>query len=212
MDELVAKAREKQPGLIVVDRAVYGKNQNYLTPENRVPAKALPYPWESCIIAGGGWSWVPDPKFMTGREAVQLLVDIVVKGGNLLLNIAPGPDGRWHEGAYGLLSEIGEWMATNSEAIYGTRAMAPYKDGKVCINRKGEKTWYIFYMADEGEAMPAQVTMKGLVIPAGAKVTVPGSGARCTWKNGTDSFTINIPASIRNNPPSDHVWVMKAEF
>ncbi|MCK7535141.1 MAG: hypothetical protein MZV63_31235 [Marinilabiliales bacterium] len=50
--------------------------------------------------------------------------------------------------------------------------MAPYKDGKVCINRKGEKTWYIFYMADEGEAMPAQVTMKGLVIPAGAKVTV----------------------------------------
>ncbi|MCU0366016.1 MAG: alpha-L-fucosidase [Bacteroidales bacterium] len=212
MDELVAKAREKQPGLIVVDRAVYGKNQNYLTPENRVPEKALPYPWESCIIAGGGWSWVPDPKFMTGREGVQLLVDIVVKGGNLLLNIAPGPDGRWPEGAYGLLSEMGRWMKTNSEAIYGTRAMAPYKDGKVCINRKGEKTWYVFYMADEGEAMPAQVTMKGLVIPAGAKVTVPGSGARCTWKNGTDSFTINIPAGIRNNPPSDHVWVMKIEF
>ncbi|MCK7531800.1 MAG: hypothetical protein MZV63_12630 [Marinilabiliales bacterium] len=35
----LAKAREKQPGLIVVDRAVYGKNQNYLTPENRVPAE-----------------------------------------------------------------------------------------------------------------------------------------------------------------------------
>jgi alpha-L-fucosidase len=45
MDELVIRAREKQPGLIIVDRAVYGKNQNYLTPENRVPEKALPYPW-----------------------------------------------------------------------------------------------------------------------------------------------------------------------
>ncbi|MDZ7636114.1 MAG: hypothetical protein U5L72_17415 [Bacteroidales bacterium] len=44
MDELVAKVREKQPGMIVVDRAVYGKNQNYLTPENRVPSEALPYP------------------------------------------------------------------------------------------------------------------------------------------------------------------------
>jgi alpha-L-fucosidase len=212
MDELVAKAREKQPGLIVVDRAVYGRNQNYLTPENRVPEKALPYPWESCIIAGGGWSWVPNPKFMTGHEAIHLLVDIVVKGGNLLLNIAPGPDGRWPEGAYGLLSEMGKWMKTNSEAIYGTRAMAPYKDGKVCINRKGEKTWYLFYMADKGEEMPAQVTMKGVVIPTGAKVTVPGSGAGCTWKNGTDSFTINIPAGIRKYPPSDHVWVMKIEF
>ncbi len=40
MDELVAKARIAQPGLIVVDRAVYGKNQNYLTPENRVPENA----------------------------------------------------------------------------------------------------------------------------------------------------------------------------
>src|SRR5665647_42415 len=86
MDELVSKARQKQPGLIVVDRAVYGKNQNYLTPENRVPEKALPYPWESCIIAGGGWSWTPNAKYMTGEAAVHLLVDIVVKGGNLLLN------------------------------------------------------------------------------------------------------------------------------
>ncbi|MBP7511694.1 MAG: alpha-L-fucosidase, partial [Bacteroidia bacterium] len=68
MDELVRKARLKQPSLIVVDRAVYGKNQNYLTPENRVPAKPLPYPWESCIISGGGWSHTPDAKYMSGRE------------------------------------------------------------------------------------------------------------------------------------------------
>ncbi len=53
-DERVGKARQKQPGLIVVDRAVQGKNQNYLTPENKVPGKALPYPWESCIMARGG--------------------------------------------------------------------------------------------------------------------------------------------------------------
>ena len=94
MDELVEKAREKQPGLIVVDRAVPGKNQNYLTPENRVPEKPFPYPWESCIIAGGGWSWVPEAKYMSGRQPVHMLVDIVAKGGNLLLNVAPGPQGN----------------------------------------------------------------------------------------------------------------------
>ncbi len=98
MDDLVAKARQKQPGLIVVDRAVYGKNQNYLTPENRVPEKALPYPWESCIISGGGWSFTPDAKYMSGRDGVHMLVDIVAKGGNLLLNVAPGPDGTWQQG------------------------------------------------------------------------------------------------------------------
>jgi len=212
MDELVAKAREKQPGMIVVDRAVYGKNQNYLTPENRVPEKALPYPWESCIIAGGGWAWVPNPKFMSGHDAIHLLVDIVVKGGNLLLNIGPAPDGTWPEDAYKLLDEIGRWMKVNGEAIYGTRAMAPYKDGKVCINRKGEKTWYVFYMADEGEKMPAEITMRGITLPAGARITVPGSGIKCKWQNGAESFTVSMPASLRSKPPSENVWVLKVEF
>ena len=209
MDELVEKVRAVQPGMIVVDRAVYGKNQNYLTPENRVPEKALPYPWESCIIAGGGWAWVPNPKFMTPRAAVQLLVDIVVKGGNLLLNIGPAPDGSWPEGAYALLADMGRWMKTNSEAIYGTRAMAPYKDGKVCINRKGDDTRYLFYMADEGETMPASMTMNGMTLPAGAKITMLGTNTRCSWKNGDNSFTVFPDPRLRKDPPSDYVWVMK---
>jgi len=212
MDELVAKAREKQPGLIVVDRAVYGKNQNYLTPENRVPEKALPYPWESCIIAGGGWAWVPDPKFISGRQAVQLLVDIVVKGGNLLLNIGPAPDGTWPEGAYKLLEEVGSWMKINSEAIYGTRAMPPYKDGKVCINKKDDNTWYLFYMADEGEELPAEITLNGLMIPSGSTVSMLGSGARCRWRNGMNSLTVITPGHAIKNTPADYVWVMKIEI
>jgi len=39
---------------------------------------------------GGGWSFTPNAKYMTGRQAVHLLVGIVAKGGNLLLNVAPG--------------------------------------------------------------------------------------------------------------------------
>lgn len=103
-------------------------------------------------------------------------------------------------------------MKVNSEAIYGTRAMAPYKDGKVCINRKGDNIWYIFYMADEGEKMPPAVTLNGLTLPAGAKVSVPGTTAGCSWKNGNSSFTINIPQRVRKNPPSDYVWVMKVSL
>ncbi|MBP1603505.1 MAG: alpha-L-fucosidase, partial [Acidobacteria bacterium] len=152
MDELVAKAREKQPGLIVVDRAVYGKNQNYLTPENRVPEKPLPYPWESCIISGGGWSFTPDAKYMSGREAVRLLVDIVAKGGNLLLNVAPGPDGAWQQGAYDLLAEMGAWLKVNGEAIYGSRPAAPYIDGKLRLTRGKDGSRYFVYLGDDKES------------------------------------------------------------
>jgi len=210
MDELVAKAREKQPGLIVVDRSVYGKNQNYLTPENRVPEKALPYPWESCIIAGGSWSWIPDGRYMSGRDAVQLLVDIVVKGGNLLLNIAPGPQGQWHEAAYTLLDDIGAWMKVNSEAIYGTRALAPYKEGKVSLSKKGQDTYYIYYMAEEGEPMPEAIRMKTFALPEKAKLQMPGTTTRLKWQKEGEGFRITIPEKIRKNPPSKYVWVIKA--
>ncbi|MBK8883992.1 MAG: alpha-L-fucosidase [Bacteroidales bacterium] len=212
MDELVQKARRVQPGLIVVDRAVYGKNQNYLTPENRVPEKALPYPWESCITAGGGWSWSPDAKYMSGQATVQMLVDIVIKGGNLLLNIGPGPQGQWHDDAYKLLEDIGNWMDVNGEAIYGTRAQAPYKEGKVCISKKGDHTIYIYYLADENEAMPSQVSMSAFSLPAGSKVEMVGKGTSLKWKKSGNGFTVDIPEKIRKSPPSKYVWVMKAVF
>jgi alpha-L-fucosidase len=212
MDELVVKARQKQPGIIVVDRAVHGKNQNYLTPENRVPVKALEYPWESCIIAGGSWSWLPNATYMSGKNAVQLLVDIVAKGGNLLFNIAPGPEGQWHDEAYRLLEDIGLWMNVNSEAIYGTRALSPYKEGKVCISKKGDHTIYIYYMADEGETMPAQVSMSSFSLPAGAKVTMLGTDTSLKLAKTDKGFSINIPEKIRKSPPSKYVWVIKAAF
>jgi alpha-L-fucosidase len=212
MDELVERARKAQPGLIVVDRAVYGKNQNYLTPENRVPDKALPYPWESCITSGGGWSWSPDAKYMSGKASVQMLVDIVIKGGNLLLNIGPGPRGQWHDDAYKLLEDIGAWMKVNSEAIYGTRALAPYKEGKVCISRKGKNTIYIYYMADENEKMPDQISMNSFSLPENARLSIVGTGVSLKWQKNENGFAINIPEKIRKSPPSKYVWVVKASY
>ncbi|MBN2632924.1 MAG: alpha-L-fucosidase [Bacteroidales bacterium] len=212
MDELVVKAREKQPGLIVVDRAVYGKNQNYLTPENHVPEKSLPYPWESCIIAGGGWSWVPEAKYMSGSDAIHLLVDIVVKGGNLLLNIAPGPQGQWHDDAYKLLEEIGGWMEVNSEAIYGTRSLAPFKEGKVAISKKGDNTIYIYYLAGPDEKLPEQIGMTTFKLPVHAKVTMLGSKKMLNWRNTEKGFILTVPATLRSNPPSKYVSVFRARF
>ena len=209
MDELVLKAREKQPGLIVVDRAVEGKNQNYLTPENRVPDKALPYPWESCIIAGGGWSWTFDAKYMSGHDAVHTLVDIVAKGGNLLLNIAPGPEGEWHDEAYRLLEDIGRWMDVNSEAIYGTRAIKPYKDGKVCLTAKGDNLNYLLYLANENETMPGLITTTSVSFPEGARIEMPGVKGELKWKKAGDGIEISIPRKVRETPPSDYVWVFR---
>ena len=221
MDELAAKAREKQPGLIVVDRAVRGPNQNYLTPENRVPETQLPYPWESCIIAGGGWSWVPNPNFMTPKQAIHMLVDIVAKGGNLLYNIGPGPDGTWPQGAYELLAAMGDWIKVNGEAIYSTRAIEPYKTDNICLTQKKDtKEVYAIYLEQEqsegltssetlAKGLPESFTVKGIFAADNAKLSMLGARGNLKWENTDEGVKIFIPRKIRNNLPCDLAWAVK---
>ncbi|WP_321997138.1 alpha-L-fucosidase [Draconibacterium orientale] len=211
MDEIAAKAREKQPGLIVVDRAVKGPNQNYLTPENKVPETQLPYPWESCIIAGGGWSWVPNAVFMTPKQAIHMLIDIVAKGGNLLYNIAPGPDGRWPEGAYKLLAAMGDWIDVNGEAIYSTRAIAPYKTDNICLSQQKEtKAVYALYLEEEdGSGLPESFTVKGIKAAKNAQLTLLGAKGNLKWQNTDEGVKVTIPSSIQKNLPCDLAWAVK---
>lgn len=129
MAGIVEKARKKQPGLIVVDRAVPGIHQNYLTPEQHIPEQGLPYPWETCMTMANSWSYVEDDTYKSTYALIRSLVDIVSKGGNLLLNIGPGPDGRWHEEAHLKLDSIGQWMMIHGQAIYGTRPSKVWHEG-----------------------------------------------------------------------------------
>jgi alpha-L-fucosidase len=209
MDELAAKCRRKQPGLIIVDRAVPGRNQNYLTPENQVPEAPLPGPWESCIISGGGWSYTPQAVYMGGRQAIHLLVDIVAKGGNLLLNVAPGPDGAWQPGAYGLLREYEAWMAVNSEAIYNTRPLAPYKEKNVCLTRLANGSVFFLVLAGSDGAMPAEVAIDSHQPAAGAKVTLLGARGRLAWRPSGRGFTVTFPEELRRDPPCRHAWAVR---
>jgi alpha-L-fucosidase len=210
MDDLVKKVREKQPGIIVVDRAVYGKNQNYLTPENRVPDKTLPYPWESCIISGGGWSYTPDAKYLTAREGIQMLVDIVAKGGNLLLNVAPGPDGDWQPGAYDLLKQFGAWLKINGEAIYNSKPIEPFKEKNICMTRQANGNVYFLYMTDKDEkSMPAEMIVSSHQPVRGATVQLLGDKGNLKWEKAGNGFKVFIPEKLRNNPPCEGVWTIK---
>ena len=107
------------------------------------------------------WSYVPDDVYKPANKIIHLLVDIVAKGGNFLLNIGPSPSGEFSDTAYARLREIGDWMKINGEAIYKTRPVDPYKSGKVCFTSLPDGKIFAIYLAEPGEKMPAEIHVEG---------------------------------------------------
>jgi len=211
MDELAAIARRKQKDLLIVDRTVGGKYENYRTPEQEVPEKPLSYVWESCITMGDQWSYKPDDKYKSTHHLIHLLVDIVAKGGNLLLNIGPDEQGQFPPTALQRLKEIGDWMQVNGEAIHGTRPIAPYKEGKVALTRKGSAV-YAIYLADEGkDQLPAEIRLSAVRPKPGSRVTLLGSKQPLRWSREADGLTIQIPDGLRTSPPGRHAFTIRID-
>lgn len=206
MPQLVRMARNKQPGLLVVDRAVPGIHQNYLTPEQHIPDEGLPYPWETCMTMATSWSHVPDDKYKSSEVLIQKLVDIVSKGGNLLLNIGPSADGRWDDTAYARLEDIAAWMKINSASIYGTRAYKQFSEGdSIRFTRsKDGKTRFVFLFRYPNKAL----TLHHMEFQPETRIRLLGSAASIAWKRSDDGgLTIDLPAELQ--PASRYVWVLE---
>ena len=205
MAGLVKMARSKQPELIVVDRAVPGEHQNYLTPEQHIPDEGLPYPWETCMTMATSWSYVPGDKYKPTDELIEKLVDIVSKGGNYLLNIGPGPDGEFDPVAYERLKEIGDWMNVNGEAIYGTRMYSVFKDGENVrfTQSKDGKTKYIFLF----DFPAGKTVLTKMKFTKNDALQMLGSPSKLRWTEKDGQVEIAIPEALRN--PGKHVWVIR---
>ena len=207
MDRLATMARGYQPGLIMVDRTVGGRFENYRTPEQEVPEKPLPFVWETCMTMGDQWSFKPNDKYKSTRQLIHLLVDIVGKGGNFLLTVGPQPDGELPATALERMREIGAWMKLNGEAIYGTRPIAPYKEGSVVFTQRGDTVYALRLLSDD--AWPATVELSALRPAPGAKVRLLGSKKPLAWTEANGKVTVNLPENIRQKPPCQHALVLK---
>ena len=202
MKNIATMARGLQPGLIVVDRSVGGEFENYQTPEQQVPDKPLSYPWETCMTMGNSWSYVPGDHYKSAHELIQLLIKIVSRGGNFLLNIGPGPDGDWDTTAYSRLKEIGAWMKINSESIYNSKPVAPYSSNNIFFTQSNdEKNIYAFYLSDKDDVvLPAKIKINGLSIHSKSKISVLGFKENINWKQDGNDVLLSIPAQLQNKP------------
>jgi alpha-L-fucosidase len=213
MDRLAAMARNHQPSLIIVDRTVGGRYENYRTPEQEVPEKPLPYVWETCMTMGDQWSFKPNDNYKSTHHLIQLLVDIVGKGGNFLLNVGPQPDGELPATALQRMKDIGAWLNINGDAIYGTRPIAPYKNGSIVFTRKAGHAYAIYVTGNNGNSLPSEVAFQGLNPAPGSKINLLGAEQSLAWHvDPNKGVLISIPGVLSSNPPCQHAFVFRFEL
>jgi len=125
-EKLLAMVRELMPDVIVDDRLEIGgdvKTPEQYQPREWVKADGKPVVWEACQTLNGSWGYDRDNlDWKPVSMLVQMLIDSVSKGGNLLLNVGPTGRGEFDPRALATLAGIGEWMRLHNRSIYGATA------------------------------------------------------------------------------------------
>lgn len=198
MPRIAAMARKAQPGLLIVDRTVHGPYENYQTPEQTIPKEKQDHPWESCITLGNAWGYVPNEQLKTAATVIHQLIEVVAKGGSLLLGIGPKPDGTLQEAEIARLKEIGAWMAVNGAAIYNTRTTDRYVDGSVYFTQsKDGATLYALAGLLPDAPVPATVEWTGNIPKKGSAMKLLQTGATVHYTVKENKVTVQIPAALQ---------------
>lgn len=122
--ELRSFILDLQPNCIINSRIGNGLG-DYKVTEQEIVKGVENKPWEACITMSRNWGYVKyDTVYKSSELMTRQLLEIVSKGGNLLLNNGPTPEGEITQRASDRLAQMGIWMEQNSEGIYGS---SPWK-------------------------------------------------------------------------------------
>jgi len=122
--EIIVNNRNKLPG-------------DFSTPEQRIVAEK-DRAWEACMTLNDSWGYqAADDNWKSPKQVIRNLTACAREGGNYLLNIGPRGDGSIPEESVRILSDVGQWMARNGEAIYGSDLCQPRRSNYASFTRKG---------------------------------------------------------------------------
>jgi alpha-L-fucosidase len=160
-------------------------------------------PWLA-EMAIGDWFWKPGISYDNGGTIIQRLLEAVSRDGAMMVNIPNRPDGALDSGATNMLLAVGQWMGTNSEGIYGSRAWVTPAEGnfRFTVGSNGCLYAYDFGIPSGGTKLTiaSLATTSGNLAGAITSVSLLGSASALTWSQTSTGLNITLPATMPSLP------------
>ena len=208
--EIEAEYYNSVPDGVVDDR--FGiAHSDFKSPEYEKLDKISPTKWEECRGLGRSFGYnraEGEAETIAPADLIALLVDIVSKNGNLLLDVGPEADGTIPPVQMERLVALGAWLHQNGDAIYGThpwsRSDGKTSDGlQVRFTKKGSALYAIVLGNPKGGAM----TIESLNARSGSTVTLLGEKKPVSWTQDGNNLKIHMPPSL----PGKYAYVFQLE-
>jgi alpha-L-fucosidase len=181
-----------------------GVHYDFVTPEYTSLSEVSEEKWECVRGIGKSFGYnrqeLPDD-FLSVSELVRLLIDIVSKNGNLLLNVGPKPGGKIPEVQVDRIKGVGAWLSVNGDAIYGTR---PWKraEGRTADGpgvRFTSKPGSLFAILMETPQGP-EITIESLKAADGMRVELLGYDKPLDWEQAGSGVTVRFGCRLPDSP------------
>ncbi|MGE4286353.1 MAG: alpha-L-fucosidase [Phycisphaerae bacterium] len=199
--------KRNQPGIIINDR--HGFEPDYQTSENFDGKYIAGVAQESCQTVGKQWSWMPEE--IDEIPAPDWVLDRIIinasRNTNMLMNIAPSPQGTFNTNQSELLLGIGRWLAEHRDAFYGTR-------GGPVVNNADNPQFVTMYRGDKiyvhilaPELAGKDISLPGVEIKNAYAWSRPGDAL--SFENTDTGAVLTVPEDIN---ALDEVVVLRAVF
>lgn len=167
---------------------------DYATPEQKIGALNMDYPWESCMTIANQWAWKPNDALKSTKECIQTLAKTAAGNGNLLFNVGPMLDGRIEARQINRLKEMGDWLNTYGESIYGTKGGPFIPNNTYASTRKGNILYvHVFDRKEDVLTLPA---LKGVKVK---KAHILNGDVITFSQSVTGSIALSLPTQLPNS-------------
>ena len=152
----------------------------------------------------GDWFWYPGISYDSGGAIVQRLLECVSRDGALAVNIPIRPDGALDSGGSNMVAGVAQWMATNSEGIYGSHAWLKFSEGSFRFTVGSNGCLYAYRLGIPAAGTKLTIaslgTSSNLLAAPIQSVSLLGGTGSLVWSQTATGLNITCPSSMPNLP------------